>query len=88
MRHLIKTQTKPFPDAVLRGLAVPTTLLWGRHDRVAPLSVGQSASTKFGWPLQVIDDAGHVPHIEHPGAFLGVLAAIESTSGDQAEGRP
>ena len=32
--------------------------------------------TPVGWPLHVIEDAGHVPHLEQPGAFLEALGAV------------
>ena len=42
---------------------------------MAPLRIGQIASSRFGWPLHVIDDAGHVPHIERPCGFLRALGS-------------
>jgi pimeloyl-ACP methyl ester carboxylesterase len=48
-------------------------LLWGRHDRMAPLRLAERASSRFGWPLFVIDDSGHVPFVEQPDAFLEAL---------------
>jgi pimeloyl-ACP methyl ester carboxylesterase len=72
MRGLISAGTRPVPD--LAAIAVPTTLVWGRHDRFVPLGLGEAASARLGWPLHVIDDAGHVPHIEQPDAFLEALA--------------
>jgi 2-hydroxymuconate-semialdehyde hydrolase len=82
MRRLIRYGTKQIPDADLRRIAVPTTLLWGRHDRMAPLHLAERASVELGWPLRVLDDAAHVPHIEQPAAFVRALAAIE-TAGDR-----
>jgi 2-hydroxymuconate-semialdehyde hydrolase len=87
MRRLIATETKQIPDADLRHIAVPTTLLWGRHDRMVPLGLAEGASSKCGWPLRVIDDAGHVPHVEQPEAFLRVVSEIVSGS-PQREGEP
>ncbi|MDP9244077.1 MAG: alpha/beta hydrolase [Chloroflexota bacterium] len=75
MRHLVATQTKPIPDADLRRIDVPTTLLWGRDDRMAPLAIAEGAARRHGWPLHVIDDCAHAPHIEQPDAFLEALAA-------------
>ncbi len=47
---------------------------------------GERASSTYGWPLHVIDEAGHVPHVERPGAFLGALAVIEpALRGGKAE---
>ena len=50
------------------------TLLWGRHDRFVPLSLAEAAAGRLGWPLHVIEDAGHVPHIEQSDAFLEALS--------------
>jgi 2-hydroxymuconate-semialdehyde hydrolase len=79
MRRLIKTETKQIPEAELGHITCPTALLWGRHDRFVPLQLAESASVKFGWPLHVVEEAGHVPHIERPEAFLRALAEIEET---------
>lgn len=75
MRWLIASCTKEIPEADLRRIAGPTGLLWGRHDRFVYLDHAEAASARLGWPLHVIDDAGHVPHVEQPEAFLGALRA-------------
>lgn len=72
MRRLIALGTKPVPG--LERVAVPTMLLWGRHDRFVPLGLAEAASTRLGWPLHVVDAAGHVPHVEQPDAFMEALA--------------
>lgn len=66
------------PPAELERIAVPTTLIWGRHDLATPLSVAEAASERYGWPLRVIEDAADDPPIEQPEAFL---KALESTLG-------
>ena len=62
-------------DDELRGIDVRVALLWGRLDRMVPLRIAELASSKFGWPIHVVKDAGHVPHVEQPEAFLKALAA-------------
>jgi pimeloyl-ACP methyl ester carboxylesterase len=81
MRQLVISGTKQVPDAELRRIYVRTALLWGRHDRFVPVGLAESASTRLGWPLHVIDDAGHVPHIEQPQAFLDALADATKEQG-------
>lgn len=76
MGQLLKTGTKQIPDTELQRIEVPTTLLWGRHDRFVPLDLAEAASARLGWPLHVIDDAGHVPHIEQPDVFLHALQTV------------
>ena len=75
MRWLIKVGTKQISDLELQRIAVPTSLLWGRHDRMAPLHLAESASSRFGWPLHVVEGVAHVPFVEQPGAFLHALRA-------------
>jgi pimeloyl-ACP methyl ester carboxylesterase len=45
-----------------------------RSVRLLSLPIAQTASATLGWPLHVIDDAGHLPHVEQPNAFLDALA--------------
>jgi pimeloyl-ACP methyl ester carboxylesterase len=75
MRQVARSGTKAIPRDQLRGIAVPTALLWGSHDRLLPLPIAQAASATLGWSLHVVDDAGHLPHVEQPNAFLNALAA-------------
>jgi pimeloyl-ACP methyl ester carboxylesterase len=78
MRQLIGAQTKRIPDAELARIDTPTTLLWGRDDRMVPLAVGEAASLRQGWALRVIDNAGHAPHIEQPDAFVEAVTDVTS----------
>ena len=73
MRQLIAAGTNEIPAAELRRIAVRTELLWGRHDRFVPLALADRASAQYGWPLHVVEQAGHVPHIERTHDFLEVL---------------
>jgi 2-hydroxymuconate-semialdehyde hydrolase len=75
MRRLIKTCTKQIPEAELRRIEIPTTLVWGSHDRFVPLGLAEGAGARLDWPLRVIDQTGHVPHIERTQAFLDALPA-------------
>jgi pimeloyl-ACP methyl ester carboxylesterase len=61
------------PPADLARIGVPTTLIWGRHDRVMPRRTAEQASARHGWPLHVIDDAGHFLVVDQPEAFLAAL---------------
>ena len=66
-------------EAVLERIGVPTTLIWGRHDTIVPLSIAERARERYGWPLHVIENAGNEPAIEAPQAFLRALrAALEA----------
>jgi pimeloyl-ACP methyl ester carboxylesterase len=74
-RPLRELGLRQIPPEELARIGVPTTLIWGRQDRVMPLSTAQEASARFGWPLHVIDDAGHFLALDQPEAFLRALSA-------------
>jgi pimeloyl-ACP methyl ester carboxylesterase len=63
------------PPADLARIAVPTTLIWGRHDPVMQLRAAEAASVRYRWPLHVIDNAADDPPMEQPAAFLKALRA-------------
>jgi pimeloyl-ACP methyl ester carboxylesterase len=73
-RLLRELGTRAIPPQELARIAVPTSLIWGRHDRVMRLRIAETASTRYGWPLDVIEDAGHLS-IEQPEAFRAALRA-------------
>lgn len=58
-------------------LEVPTLLLWGRHDRVVPLWVGQRLERELvNARLHVLEACGHLPAEELPEASWEVLEAF------------
>jgi pimeloyl-ACP methyl ester carboxylesterase len=61
--------------ATLAAIAVPTSLIWGRHDLATPLPVAEAASARYGWSLRVIENAADDPPLEQPEAFLQALRA-------------
>lgn len=76
IRGLMSGFGGPIPAADLARIAVPTTLIWGRHDLQVRLGVAQAASDRYGWPLQVIDDAADDPAFEQPEAFGAALRSV------------
>lgn len=74
MRTLMKEVGVPrIPSGDLERISVPTTLVWGRHDRANRLGIAENASERYGWPLHVIEDAADDPKLEQPAAFLRAL---------------
>jgi pimeloyl-ACP methyl ester carboxylesterase len=73
-RLLRELGTKVIPPAELARIAVPTSLIWGRQDRVMRLKIAEEASARYGWPLRVIEDAGHFV-VEQPEALRRALRA-------------
>jgi pimeloyl-ACP methyl ester carboxylesterase len=63
------------PPEQLARITVPTTLIWGRHDRGVRLEVAEASSARYGWVLHVIENAADDPAIERPEAFLRALHA-------------
>jgi pimeloyl-ACP methyl ester carboxylesterase len=61
------------PAADLARIAIPTTLVRGRRDPATPLAVAETASTRYGWPLLAIEDAGADVPLDQPQAFLAAL---------------
>ena len=79
MRRLTRQLSSAIPSEQLARIAVPTTLIWGRHDLGVRLSIAEAVSARHGWPLHVIDNARDDPAIEQPKAFLSALrAALDS----------
>ncbi len=73
------------PPAQLARIAVPTALIWGRHDLATPLSVAQDVSSRYGWPLHVIDNAADDPPMEQPESFLRALRTVLAAAKEDAE---
>jgi pimeloyl-ACP methyl ester carboxylesterase len=63
-----------------RNISVPTLILWGRHDKVIPLKVGELLSHALpNSVLEVFEECGHIPQEEQPqitiariSEFLGI----------------
>jgi pimeloyl-ACP methyl ester carboxylesterase len=62
------------PEEELASISVPTTLIWGRHDLQTPLAVAQRASSRYSWPLHVIEEAADDPAFEQPEAVLAAFS--------------
>jgi pimeloyl-ACP methyl ester carboxylesterase len=79
LQALLQLFASPIAPDDLARIAVPVTLIWGRHDRATPLSVAAAASASYQWPLHVIDDANDDPPIEQPEALLRLLRLALAT---------
>lgn len=64
------------PAETLARIGAPVTLVWGRQDLATDLSVAQSASARYGWPLHVIEGSGDDPVMDQPERFLEVLRRL------------
>jgi len=58
-------------DDRLKDIKVPTLVIWGRQDSLIPVENGERFVKGIpGAKLVVIDDAGHLPQVEQPEAFV------------------
>jgi pyruvate dehydrogenase E2 component (dihydrolipoamide acetyltransferase) len=58
----------------LGALAVPTQAIWGRRDGIVPPAHAEALPTKVA--VHMIDDAGHMAHMEAAGEVNRLIAAI------------
>jgi pimeloyl-ACP methyl ester carboxylesterase len=60
--------------ALLRGIATPTLLVWGREDAIIPLNVCQLYARAIpGATAKIIESCGHMPEMEKPAEFVRVV---------------
>ena len=59
-------------------LTEPVLLVWGRHDPLFPVSIGERLQAAIGpnARLHVIDNASHAPNIEQPETFNQAVTAF------------
>lgn len=57
----------------LRALSIPVQVIWGRDDRVVPVAHAQVAQ---GAQVHVLDDVGHLPHMESASAVNRLIKAM------------
>jgi pimeloyl-ACP methyl ester carboxylesterase len=80
---LVATARTLVPDQVdtivqqVRTLTLPVQIVWGRHDRIVPISTGQRLSQDLpDARFAVIEASGHAPQEERPAETLAVLRAF------------
>jgi pimeloyl-ACP methyl ester carboxylesterase len=84
MRGLFRELASTIPPQDLDRIAVPTSLIWGRHDVGMRLNVAEAASLRHGWPLHVIENARDDPAVEQPAAFLEALHTALGSGGGRS----
>ena len=57
---------------ILSGITVPTLILTGDQDQIIPLEKAQAATIP-GATLSIVEDAGHMPMLERPGATTAAI---------------
>jgi non-heme chloroperoxidase len=67
---ILLSQTLPDARAVLRDLALPTLLVWGRDEKLVPVAAGEWVRDHVpGSELVVFERSGHCPMLEEPARF-------------------
>jgi pimeloyl-ACP methyl ester carboxylesterase len=67
-------QTVSAMDRLYLASHVPTLIVWGAIDRIIPVAHAHAAHEAIeGSRLEILDDAGHFPHVEAPERFLEVV---------------
>ncbi len=71
----------------LHRVTMPTLVIWGANDLVLPVTHAYAAVRRLpDAELAVIPDCGHMPHVERPEEFLGVV--VPFLARHAAEPRP
>lgn len=58
----------------IAGLAVRVQAIWGREDRIVPVAHGQALAARL--PVHILDESGHLPHLEKAGEVTRLLKAF------------
>jgi len=68
-------------DGRLGAIHKPTLIVWGREDKLIPLNFAERFHKEItGSRLEVIDNCGHMPHVECPEKFnTAVLQFLSAT---------
>lgn len=61
-------------DEQLERIAIPSLVVWGRHDPLTPLALGDRIATAIpGAELVLFEDAAHSPNVERPERFNALV---------------
>ncbi len=75
-RHMVPDDLDTIVEEY-KSISVPVLLVWGRHDKIVPLHIGQSLNDALpNSTLHIVEDVGHVPHEEQPSAVIPVIASF------------
>lgn len=79
-RYLNTAPIGPGPSIKLDRLTMPTLLIWGRLDRIIPLEYGRALARELAHAeLMVVDECGHLPHIEQATIVNNAIAHFMDT---------
>lgn len=94
IRHVVRGcvdwsgQIVTMSDRAYLTESMPVCVVWGAEDRVIPAShAGNAARLMASARVEVIDDAGHFPHKDHPERFVHVLDSFIGATRPANHGR-
>ena len=56
------------------ALTLPVQLIWGRDDRIIPVAQAEALASR--WPVHILDETGHLPHLEKSGEVNRLIKAF------------
>jgi abhydrolase domain-containing protein 6 len=74
-------------DDQLERVAAPTLIIWGRHDTLTPVALGERLTDAIPRArLEVFEDSAHSPNVEESDRFNRiVIDFVEACAGDHVE---
>ena len=60
--------------AQIAALELPVQIIWGREDRIIPVSHAEALASRL--PVHILNDAGHLPHMEKAGEVNRLLKRL------------
>jgi pimeloyl-ACP methyl ester carboxylesterase len=68
-------------DRLYLAARMPTLIVWGDRDNMIPVSHAYAAHSAIpGSRLEIIENAGHYPHVESPVRFAEIVTDFMSTT--------
>jgi pyruvate dehydrogenase E2 component (dihydrolipoamide acetyltransferase) len=58
----------------IAALGLPIQIIWGREDRILPVSHAEALASRL--PVHILNDAGHLPHMEKAGEVNRLLKRL------------
>jgi pimeloyl-ACP methyl ester carboxylesterase len=56
---------------MVQSIAAPALIVHGTHDRLVPVAAARAlAGHRPDWMIEVFENTGHVPQLEHPERFV------------------
>ncbi len=56
------------------AITLPVQMIWGRDDRIIPVAHAEALASR--WPVHILDETGHLPHLEKSGEVNRLIKAF------------